>query len=85
MLLHDTDRTSTGGSWRATLNASDALLNTWLVQGVKVGSLRDRDNASCSSMSAADPSALREPPDNEVCWDQPLGPSRPRPTQQDAA
>lgn len=43
VLLHDTDRTSAAGSWRATLNASDALLNAWLVQGVKVGSLRDRD------------------------------------------
>lgn len=85
VLLHDTDRTSTAGSWRATLNASDALLNTWLIQGVKVGSLRDRDSAPCGETSAADPSALREPPDSEACWDQPLGPSRPRPTQQDAA
>jgi peptidoglycan/xylan/chitin deacetylase (PgdA/CDA1 family) len=46
VLLHDTDRTSAPGSWRATLNASDALLNTWAAQDVKVGSLRDRDQAS---------------------------------------
>lgn len=46
VLLHDTYRTSATGSWRATLNASDALLNTWAAQDVKVGSLGDRDRAS---------------------------------------
>src|SRR6478672_13345790 len=41
VLLHDTDRTSAPGSWRATLTASHLLLTDWAEQGFDVGPLRD--------------------------------------------
>lgn len=46
VLLHDTDRTSAKGSWRATLDASDALLSAWHEAGVVVGPLREHFDAS---------------------------------------
>ena len=39
VLLHDTDRTSAPGSWRATLSASDSLLSTWRQRQIPVGTL----------------------------------------------
>jgi len=41
VLLHDSDRTSAPGSWRATLAASDLLLTDWSAKGYDVGPLRD--------------------------------------------
>ena len=41
VLLHDSDRTSAPGSWRATLAASDLLLTDWSSKGYDVGPLRD--------------------------------------------
>ena len=41
VLLHDTDRTSAPGSWRATLAASGLLLADWAERGYDVGPLRD--------------------------------------------
>jgi peptidoglycan/xylan/chitin deacetylase (PgdA/CDA1 family) len=41
ILLHDSDRTSTPGSWRATLDATRALLDGFEHDGVAVGPLRD--------------------------------------------
>jgi peptidoglycan/xylan/chitin deacetylase (PgdA/CDA1 family) len=41
VLLHDSDRTSAPGSWRATLGASDLLLADWSTRGFDVGPLRD--------------------------------------------
>jgi peptidoglycan/xylan/chitin deacetylase (PgdA/CDA1 family) len=41
VLLHDTDRTSAPGSWRATLAASGLLLADWADRGYDVGPLRD--------------------------------------------
>ena len=41
VLLHDSDRTSAPGSWRATLAASDLLLTDWSMKGYDVGPLRD--------------------------------------------
>ncbi|MGH3510082.1 MAG: polysaccharide deacetylase family protein [Nocardioidaceae bacterium] len=41
VLLHDTDRTSSPGSWRHTLAASRALLDDWSRRGVAVGPLVD--------------------------------------------
>ena len=41
VLLHDSDRTSAPGSWRATLGASDLLLADWAARGYPVGPLRD--------------------------------------------
>jgi peptidoglycan/xylan/chitin deacetylase (PgdA/CDA1 family) len=40
VLLHDTDRTSAPGSWRATLAASRLLLEDWAASGLDVGPLR---------------------------------------------
>jgi hypothetical protein len=39
VLLHDTDRTSAPGSWRATLGATDLLLSHLADDGVPVGPL----------------------------------------------
>jgi peptidoglycan/xylan/chitin deacetylase (PgdA/CDA1 family) len=39
VLLHDSDRTSTPGSWRATLGATAALVPRWLGAGLAVGPL----------------------------------------------
>lgn len=41
VLLHDSDRTSAPGSWRATLAGSDLLLTDWSMKGYDVGPLRD--------------------------------------------
>jgi peptidoglycan/xylan/chitin deacetylase (PgdA/CDA1 family) len=41
VLLHDTDRTSAPGSWRATLAASSSLLDSWEAAGTSVGRLCD--------------------------------------------
>ena len=46
VLLHDTDRTSTPGSWRNTLGASETLLAEWARQGTPVGPLRDHWSAT---------------------------------------
>ena len=48
VLLHDTDRTSAKGSWRATLDATDALMTAWQEAGVVVGPLREHFDASSS-------------------------------------
>ena len=42
VLLHDTDRTSSPGSWQSTLSASDRLLTQWRDSGVPVRTLSDR-------------------------------------------
>lgn len=39
VLLHDTDRTSSPGSWRHTLAASELLLTRWSDEGLAVGPL----------------------------------------------
>jgi peptidoglycan/xylan/chitin deacetylase (PgdA/CDA1 family) len=39
VLLHDTDRTSSPGSWRTTLAATERLLARWADQGLPVGPL----------------------------------------------
>ena len=39
VLLHDTDRTSSPGSWRRTLAASELLLSRWSDEGLAVGPL----------------------------------------------
>lgn len=39
VLLHDTDRTSTPGSWRTTLAASEVLLTRWRARGIPVQTL----------------------------------------------
>lgn len=41
VLLHDTDRTSAPGSWRATLGASEMLLETWAQRSTGIGPLRE--------------------------------------------
>lgn len=41
VLLHDTDRTSSAGSWRATLAASASLLGAWESAGSRTGRLCD--------------------------------------------
>jgi peptidoglycan/xylan/chitin deacetylase (PgdA/CDA1 family) len=41
VLLHDTDRTSAPGSWRATLGASRLLLEDWGHRDLEAGPLRD--------------------------------------------
>jgi peptidoglycan/xylan/chitin deacetylase (PgdA/CDA1 family) len=41
VLLHDTDRTSAPGSWRATLEATGLLLERWSHADVLVGPLRE--------------------------------------------
>ncbi len=41
ILLHDTDRTSTPGSWETTLSASRTLLDRFHGDGVTVGTLSD--------------------------------------------
>lgn len=41
VLLHDTDRTSSPGSWRRTLAASDRLLDAWAAAGLPVGTLAE--------------------------------------------
>ena len=41
VLLHDTDRTSAPGSWRATLGASRLLLEDWGHRDLQAGPLRD--------------------------------------------
>jgi peptidoglycan/xylan/chitin deacetylase (PgdA/CDA1 family) len=42
VLLHDSDRTSASGSWRATLPATDLLLRRLSAEGVPVGPLAAR-------------------------------------------
>jgi peptidoglycan/xylan/chitin deacetylase (PgdA/CDA1 family) len=42
VLLHDSDRTSAPGSWRATLEATDLLLRRLAEDGVPVGPLSER-------------------------------------------
>ncbi len=39
VLLHDSDRTSAPGSWRATLGATERLVPAWLGSGLGVGPL----------------------------------------------
>lgn len=39
VLLHDSDRTSAPGSWRATLGATERLVPAWLDSGLEVGPL----------------------------------------------
>ena len=41
VLLHDSDLTSSPGSWRATLDALPILHRSWSNQGLQVGPLRD--------------------------------------------
>lgn len=41
VLLHDTDRTATPGSWRGTLEATGELLERWAGADVLVGPLRE--------------------------------------------
>lgn len=41
VLLHDTDRTSSPGSWRRTLTASERLLDAWSADGLPVGTLAE--------------------------------------------
>ena len=41
VLLHDSDCTSSPGSWRATLGALPVLLDTWEEAGLRVGPLRE--------------------------------------------
>lgn len=41
VLLHDSDRTSAPGSWRATLAATECLVSIWQAAGVSVGPLAD--------------------------------------------
>jgi peptidoglycan-N-acetylglucosamine deacetylase len=41
VLLHDSDRTSAPGSWRATLGATERLLPHWLASGLGVGPLAE--------------------------------------------
>jgi peptidoglycan-N-acetylglucosamine deacetylase len=46
VLLHDSDRTSAPGSWRATLEASGRLLARWRAEQVRVGPLREHWSAA---------------------------------------
>jgi peptidoglycan/xylan/chitin deacetylase (PgdA/CDA1 family) len=39
VLLHDSDRTSSPGSWRTTLIATELLVRGWLAAGLEVGGL----------------------------------------------
>lgn len=41
VLLHDSDRTSAPGSWRATLGATERLVPTWLSADLAVGPLAE--------------------------------------------
>jgi peptidoglycan-N-acetylglucosamine deacetylase len=41
VLLHDSDRTSAPGSWRATLGATERLVPQWLASGLAVGPLAE--------------------------------------------
>lgn len=41
VLLHDSDRTSAAGSWRATLQATEDLVPRWQAAGLAVGPLAD--------------------------------------------
>jgi peptidoglycan-N-acetylglucosamine deacetylase len=41
VLLHDSDRTSAPGSWRATLGATERLVPAWLATGTVVGPLAE--------------------------------------------
>lgn len=41
VLLHDSDRTSAPGSWRATLGATERLVPGWLTTGTGVGPLSE--------------------------------------------
>lgn len=41
VLLHDSDRTSAPGSWKATLGATERLVPAWLATGTAVGPLAE--------------------------------------------
>jgi hypothetical protein len=49
VLLHDSDITSTAGSWRSTVSALPRLAETWEAAGLRVGPLAEHGMAGFGS------------------------------------
>jgi peptidoglycan/xylan/chitin deacetylase (PgdA/CDA1 family) len=66
VLLHDSDRTSAPGSWRATLAATQRLVPAWRAAGLAVGPLAE--HWADAPPAAAAESTQPQSPEEEATW-----------------